>query len=199
MVSIYQANKPFVFNDDKVPMRPLSEFIIDNEDTSLYLRQKSMKTAVLNGKIQIANGYVTTITTRQWRWNNAGVIRVLWSSFNQENYVINPSGGGTVGTITASGANSRQKLAISTNKLNFVVYQDSLEEQNYLQIIIDDKDYALRVISPREALLLMGFDDADSKAIVHLSKAVQYKVAGNSIVVQVLESIVKDLKAQKFL
>lgn len=51
-------------------------------------------------------------------------------------------------------------------------------------------NYRIRRITPRESWRLMGFSDADyDKAAKVNSHSQLYKQAGNSIVVQVLESI----------
>ncbi len=52
----------------------------------------------------------------------------------------------------------------------------------------------IRKITPKECFRLMGFDDEDfEKAAVVNSNTQLYKQAGNSIVVQCLESILKNL------
>ena len=63
---------------------------------------------------------------------------------------------------------------------------------------VDKSKSKFRYLTPRECFLLMGFDDADfEKASQVNSNAQLYKQAGNSIVVPVLESILKEIiKAQ---
>ena len=52
----------------------------------------------------------------------------------------------------------------------------------------------IRKLTPKECWRLMGFDDADfEKAAKNISNAQLYKQAGNSIVVNVLEAILKKL------
>jgi DNA (cytosine-5)-methyltransferase 1 len=60
---------------------------------------------------------------------------------------------------------------------------------------IDCVPYRIRKLTPKECWRLMGFTDADvDKAVaVGISNAQLYKQAGNSIVVQVLESIFKQM------
>lgn len=54
--------------------------------------------------------------------------------------------------------------------------------------------FRIRKLTPRECYRLMGFDDSDfNKASAALSNTQLYKTAGNSIVVDVLESILKEL------
>lgn len=53
------------------------------------------------------------------------------------------------------------------------------------------KIYRIRKLTPRECFRLMGVSDADIDKIrdAGISESQQYKMAGNSIVVQVLEGI----------
>lgn len=55
-------------------------------------------------------------------------------------------------------------------------------------------NYRIRKLTPKECWRLMGFDDADfNKAEKVCSRTQLYKQAGNSIVVNVLEGILKNL------
>ena len=56
-------------------------------------------------------------------------------------------------------------------------------------------NYIVRKLTPRECFRLMGFDDKDFDACVaaNISNAQLYKIAGNSIVVNVLEAILTNL------
>lgn len=55
-------------------------------------------------------------------------------------------------------------------------------------------NYRIRKLTPKECFRLMGFDDSDfDKAAKVCSNAQLYKQAGNSIVVNVLEAILKNL------
>ena len=57
-------------------------------------------------------------------------------------------------------------------------------------------NYRIRKLTPKECWRLMGFDDEDfEKASQVNSNAQLYKQAGNSIVVQVLEAIFRELLA----
>ena len=56
----------------------------------------------------------------------------------------------------------------------------------------------IRKLTPKECFRLMGFDDADHDVLVEngISNSQIYKMAGNSIVVDVLEAIFGNLKEQ---
>ena len=57
------------------------------------------------------------------------------------------------------------------------------------------KDIAFRYFTPRESFVLMGFDAEDSQKLTNggIPENKQYKQAGNSIVVNVLEAIFTSL------
>ncbi len=58
-----------------------------------------------------------------------------------------------------------------------------------------ESDYRIRKLTPRECFRLMGVSDADIDKIqaAGISKSQQYKIAGNSIVVNLLASIFRQL------
>ena len=60
---------------------------------------------------------------------------------------------------------------------------------------LEGLDYRIRKLTPRECFRLMGMsdDDIDKIQAVGISNTQQYKMAGNSIVVNVLEAIFKNL------
>lgn len=60
---------------------------------------------------------------------------------------------------------------------------------------LQGKKYRIRKLTPRECFRLMGVDDADIDKIQAsgLSNSAQYKLAGNSIVVDVLFHIFRKL------
>ena len=66
--------------------------------------------------------------------------------------------------------------------------------ENHGTITAVEKDLRIRKLTPKECWRLMGFDDEDfEKASQVNSNAQLYKQAGNSIVVQVLEAIFREL------
>lgn len=185
VVSILESAK-YTFDFDNLerrPMLPLKSFLEKDVDKSYFVKQNSMIKAVEQNKIKIVGNRVETITTKQWRWNNAGVIKVPISTFNQENYTICTFVGGVaVPTITASGANSRIKIYVPKEHDDLPVFE-----------LEDGKLYNLRILTQKEAWLLMGFTAEDFKRVEGMPKTALYHMAGNSIVVQVLEAIFKEL------
>lgn len=55
------------------------------------------------------------------------------------------------------------------------------------------ENYRIRKLTPLECWRLMGFDDEDFNTVVGISNTQLYKMAGNSIVVDVLENIFREL------
>lgn len=70
----------------------------------------------------------------------------------------------------------------------------STQSNNLATKIKEQKSLRIRKLTPRECFRLMGFDDSDfDKVEGKLSNSQLYKMAGNSIVVNVLEEIYKQL------
>ena len=186
-VSILKTAEEYLhFNFDnlvKTKMKPLEEFLEKEVDVKYFLTQKSMMKAVVDKKIKIIDNKVQTITTKQWRWNNAGVVKVPFYNFNAENYCHVTFGDKkALSTITSSGANSRIKIFVPKKYDELPVFE-----------LEDGKLYNLRIITPRESWRLMGFTDEDYDKIKGLPDASLYQVSGNSIIVQVIEAIFKEL------
>lgn len=55
-----------------------------------------------------------------------------------------------------------------------------------------------RYLTPRECFLLMGFSDEDYEKVSYMPRTLLYKMAGNSIVVSVLEEIFKTIEKLNF-
>lgn len=74
---------------------------------------------------------------------------------------------------------------------------DYKEPRSFLKTGDNVEDYQIRKLTPKECFRLMGFTDADFDKIKGISNTQLYKMAGNSIVVNVLEGIFRELfKAQ---
>ena len=133
VVSIREEKKHFCF---PIPIKletKVKDILETNVDEYYYKVCPSMLKALATGKVKdiTNNQYCQTLTTKQARWNNAGLIKV------------------------------------------------------------GDK---YRYLTPLECFLLMGFDKSDfEKASQVCGNSQLYKQAGNSIVVNVLESILSNL------
>ena len=84
---------------------------------------------------------------------------------------------------------------------NFIIDIESNQEKfefsskNKRLFEINNNDFRIRKLTPRECFRLMGMreDDIDKIQATGISNTQQYKMAGNSIVVDVLEAIFKNL------
>lgn len=147
-----QFNNLDTFNCLNNKYKNINDFLQPNVINPKYFIRTncpSMINAIANHKIKIIENKVFTITTKQMRWNNQGVVKVEISK------VPNNS--------------------------------------NLAKMIIDNKPYYLRVITPLEAMLLMGYDQQDYERIKNFCDSQIYKFAGNSIVVNVLQEIIKHI------
>ncbi|WP_342262492.1 MULTISPECIES: DNA (cytosine-5-)-methyltransferase [unclassified Spiroplasma] len=223
----------------------VKDILENNVNEKYFIRQESMKKAIENNKLKIIQQCSYTITTKQMRWGNAGIIAIPndikfnargkmeidFNSFQQESRVYDASNENTyLDTLTTNSKSAKIAIPIK-NYRNFIVLpraKDGLivngsynrfwkTENNYmgtiaasnvnkiivdnhklqhqdsskiLSFLIDEKEYFLRVLTPRECWLLMGFRNKDfDKASKVVSETQLYKQAGNSIVVDVLERI----------
>ncbi|WP_368487160.1 DNA cytosine methyltransferase [Spiroplasma sp. DGKH1] len=287
----------FTEGDFKKVRKSLKDFLDQNVDKSYYIKQPSMAKAIQEGKIKIVDSIAQCVTTKQVRWNNAGVVKIPITTFNKDNYIVN-SENGEIPTIMAS---SKIKIAIPINKNTFnnqgktqipimnhtqvstftdtsnkkailptittahgwpgqlaipiktykvnddynytladgsprkagkirekegniiiplsTVHQNNIvampdgnintltlstkqkvlvDANEYLGddipiFEIEGKYYYLRVLTEQECWRLMGFNELDIEEVKELPKTALYQLAGNSIVVPVLEAIFKEL------
>jgi DNA-cytosine methyltransferase len=287
-------NNDFNFDNlEKTEMKPLKSFLEKEVDKSYYITQNSMKKAIEAGKIKIVDNVCETITTKQFRWNNAGVVKVPLTTFESENKafdietsvgtlttnvktnkimvpilemetkdftnfitiprqsdgeVINGSHNRVwksdkyVGTIAAStntkimvplleinndydyrmsdgskrpiGKINKEgnitipisnnhtsnkvgvdcAMTITTSPTTSKILSEAIEPIEGVPIfIVDGKPYHLRVLTQRETWRLMGWDDNSIDKVIDMPKTHMYHMAGNAIVIQVLEAIYKEL------
>lgn len=121
-----------------------------------------------------ANNYSPTLDTR------CDCFGVCIKNNTKKGYLeAHPGDGVYTNTSTKRGTVQKESIATLTT------FQDKGVVMNDLRI---------RKLTPKECWRLMGFEDKDyDKASTVTSKAQLYKQAGNSIVVNVLESILKNL------
>lgn len=113
-----------------------------------------------------------TISSSGWQDNN-----IL-----KEPFVVALRGRGEIGNTSQ---NLEPKYDGTSSTLT------SVQKDNYIAF---PETYRIRKLTPLECWRLMGFDDADFKKAEKVNSNTQlYKQAGNSIVVNVLEAILKEL------
>ena len=88
-----------------------------------------------------------------------------------------------------TGAPTEQRLEFNTKGTSNTI--TTVQKDNY----VVETTYRIRKLTPRECFRLMGMrdDDIDKIQAAGISNTQQYKMAGNSIVVNVLEAIFKNL------
>ena len=88
-----------------------------------------------------------------------------------------------------AGEHTEQRLEFNTKGTSNTI--TTVQKDNY----VVEQTYRIRKLTPRECFRLMGLkdDDIDKIQDVGISNSQQYKLAGNSIVVDVLEAIFKNL------
>lgn len=81
-ISVLGGN-PFIFDDlIKTPMRDIKEFLSDYEDRHVVSQESMLKiingksNSSFNGRVKIIDDYAMTITTKQMRSPNSGVIKI---------------------------------------------------------------------------------------------------------------------------
>ena len=167
----------------------LKDILEDKVDDYYYKVCPSMLSALNNGKVKdITNqNYSQTITTKQARWNNGGLIKCsnnyvdkkynqYIDKYNKIPNLFNPYNSkeiiDVVPTQTTQCGSTTSSSTVTINQGNGIY----------------------RYLTPKECWLLMGFDKEDyEKASVVCNRTQLYKQAGNSIVVNVLEEILRNL------
>ena len=91
-------------------------------------------------------------------------------------------------TLTGMGGGNTEPKILCEGNVNTIT---TVQKDNY----VVEQAYRIRKLTPRECFRLMGLkdDDIDKIQATGLSNSRQYKMAGNSIVVDVLEAIFKNL------
>ena len=103
---------------------------------------------------------------------------------------------GTTSPLTRTIGQRDVVYGYNAKVMGALVATDYKQPKQIISYLNDDfTEYKIRKITPREAFRLMGMKDSDIDKIQQagLSNSQQYKIAGNSIVVDVLEGIFKEL------
>ena len=182
-------NKVFNFPQKQELKLKLKDILEDKVDDYYYKVCPSMLSALNNGKVKdITNqNYSQMITTKQARWNNGGLIKCsnnyvdkkynqYIDKYNKIPNLFNPYNSkeiiDVVPTQTTQCGSTTSSSTVTINQGNGIY----------------------RYLTPKECWLLMGFDKEDyEKASVVCNRTQLYKQAGNSIVVNVLEEILRNL------
>ena len=174
--------KDFKFPKKKQLKLSLKDILEDKVDDYYYKVCPSMLSALNNGKVKdITNqNYSQTITTKQARWNNGGLIKCS-NNYVDKKYNIIPN--------LFNPYNSKEIIDVVPTQTTQCGSTTSSST-----VTINQGNGIYRYLTPKECWLLMGFDKEDyEKASVVCNRTQLYKQAGNSIVVNVLEEILRNL------
>lgn len=178
-------NQDFMFPPKKELKLSVKDILDKNVDDYYYKVCPSMLEALKVGKVQdITNEkYSHTLTTKQARWNNAGLI-CEYVNKKYDKFIKN---NGYVPEMFNPYNNKEIKDIAPTQTTNCGSTTSS-------STIFIRNGVRFRYLTPKECWRLMGFDDNDyEKASRVCPRSQLYKQAGNSIVVNVLEEILRNL------
>ena len=205
----------FVFPEPIPLERRLKDILEDNVDEKYYLSETQVDRLVnsnydQNKRFYGINGISPTISTmgggqrqpkivddiyknRQPRvYDNAPTLRAnhAWDlEVVEPNLKTNPQQIGVV--VTNQGKYIKRETDIATTLMARDYKGFGNQEMTG---VVNESLYRIRKLTPKECWRLMGFDDSDfDKASKVNSNTQLYKQAGNSIVVNVLEAILKEL------
>ncbi|AWX69553.1 DNA cytosine methyltransferase [[Mycoplasma] anseris] len=193
-----------VFNDLKRTKTTCIKSFIDLDDTTNFFHKTSQKRLFNNlFKIsnfnEIENYFDITNSINLLKFKTTGVCKLKWSNFNQEQYFFDIENPNTLlNTFTAQGDNSKLKLLINVN----LFPKNLLSNPDLIYLKIQNNLYLVRVINIKEAFALMGFNFPKSllnNVLLKSKKTHLRSVIGNSIVVNVLEAIIQNLKNQQLI
>lgn len=197
VVSILGEHEPYEFSKPIPLDKHIKDILEDEVDEKYYLSQKVQERFKLTNKNENIIGTTApefrTIGQRDLVYDKNGVMGALVATdYKQPKQILdlpcicasrgrnpeNPSD-------TTVGGPREQRLEFNTKGTSNTL--TTFQKDNYLLAL----DYRIRKLTPRECFRLMGMkeDDIDKIQQAGISNTQQYKMAGNSIVVNVLEAI----------
>ena len=198
-------DKEFIFPEKQELKLKLKDMLEDNVDEKYYLSDKMTNFFIYNEQKQIENGngfrfnvtdgnvIAKTITTRagsRMDDNFIGNKELYIKNDLPNNYDLKEPKCLQVGVLDIKGIDQIKRVysneGISPTLTNM--------QGGNRQPKIETNNLRIRKLTPKECWKLMGFDDEDYEKAEKVNSNTQlYKQAGNSIVVNVLEKILKEL------
>lgn len=174
----------YLFPNPKPLEKRLKDMLEDNVDEKYYLSDISVNRLLKRrdglGYKPCINGEVAvTLTTKPGQRNSDNYIQEPFVVASRGRNIENPSD-------RTAGKPTEQRLEI--NKTGCSNTLTSVQEDNYVV-----ENYRIRKLTARECFRLMGVKDEQFDRLNGISNSQLYKLAGNSIVVDVLEAIFKNL------
>ncbi len=203
-------NKKFIFPEPQELKLKLKDILEDEVDEKYYLdKEKIIKiqnSSFMQEKKRIQNKeYCDTLLARDWKdpkCVQVGELDIKGHDCIKRVY----STDGISPTLTdMQGGNRQPKVKVERTPLKFLNRNQRNIKGEYSFCVdncntggvkeIYEDNFRIRKLTPKECWRLMGFDDEDFEKAksIPTSNTQLYKQAGNSIVVNVLEKIFKEL------
>lgn len=205
VVSILGEHKPYKF-PEKIKLEKCIKDILENKVDEKYYLNKKINLANenkqkydtskvdkilclcnvnpsgkgMNGNIFLTEGISPTLTTN--KGEGYKIIELPCICASRGRNPQNPSS-------RISGLPTKQRLEVNKKRTSNTI--TTVQKDNW----VIEESYKIRKLTPKECFRLMGMSDDDIEKIQNadISNSQQYKLAGNSIVINVLEAIFKEL------
>ena len=194
VVSILGDHKPYKFAD-KIPLdKCIADILEDEVDEKYYLSKEIQNRFKITNQNKNILGTTKpdfrTIGQRDLVYDKNGIMGALVATdYKQPKQIAEIN---QLGMLDIKG-NEQVRRVYGANGISPTL--NTMQGGNRQPKILEGLDYRIRKLTPRECFRLMGMrdDDIDKIQAVGISNTQQYKMAGNSIVVNVLEAIFKNL------
>lgn len=194
VVSILGEHKPYEF-PKAMPLDKCIADILENEvDEKYYLSEEIQNRFKITNQNKNIIGTTKpdfrTIGQRDLVYDKNGIMGALVATdYKQPKQIAEIN---QLGMLDIKG-NEQVRRVYGANGISPTL--NTMQGGNRQPKILEDLDYRIRKLTPRECFRLMGMkdDDIDKIQAARISNTQQYKMAGNSIVVDVLEAIFKNL------
>lgn len=181
----------------------LKDFLEDNVDEKYYLSEERIKEITVNNikvekefmpKVVAGIGKKDSNSNTQWKQQNRiyedNIALSITTVCNPYYLIKNATKKGYLKAYPGDAVYTNTSNKRGTVQREMIQTLSSFQDKG---VVMDD--FRIRKITPKEAWRLMGFDDEDFEKAkqTRQSDSQLYKQAGNSIVVNVLEGILRNL------
>ena len=194
VVSILGDHEPFEFPDKMALDKCIADILEDEVDEKYYLSEEIQNRFKITNQNKNIIGTTKpdfrTIGQRDLVYDKNGIMGALVATdYKQPKQIAEIN---NLGMLDIKG-NEQIRRVYGTDGISPAL--TTMQGGNRQPKILEGLDYRIRKLTPRECFRLMGMNDCDIDKIqaTGLSNTQQYKMAGNSIVVNVLEAIFKEL------
>ena len=194
VVSILGDHEPFEFPDKMALDKCIADILEDEVDEKYYLSEEIQNRFKITKQNKNIIGTTKpdfrTIGQRDLVYDKNGIMGALVATdYKQPKQIAEIN---NLGMLDIKG-NEQIRRVYGTDGISPAL--TTMQGGNRQPKILEGLDYRIRKLTPRECFRLMGMNDCDIDKIqaTGLSNTQQYKMAGNSIVVNVLEAIFKEL------